>query len=180
VIETDRLRLRDWEDRDREPFAAMGADPEVMAHLGGPIDRAASDAVIAWIKAGREEQGHCLWVLESKDEGRFLGFCGLRRGGHAGTPVPDVLEIGWRFARSAWGQGFALEAAQASLAWGWRNTPDARIVAWTVPANIRSWGLMERLGMAHRVELDFDHPAFEPGNPLRRHIVYTIDRPQGA
>jgi RimJ/RimL family protein N-acetyltransferase len=155
----------------------MNADPEVMAHLDGPVDRVASDAMIDRIVAGQEEQGHCLWAVESKSDGAFIGFCGLRRGGHAGTPVPDELEIGWRLARAAWGKGFAREAAEASLAWGWNNTPDPRITAWTVPANVRSWGLMERLGMARRPELDFEHPAFRPGHPLRDHIVYTIDRP---
>jgi len=171
------LLLRCWEARDSAPFAAMSADREVMAHLDGPVDRAASDAMIGRIVAVQEQQGHCFWALESKSDGAFIGFCGLRRGGHAGTPVPDELEIGWRLARAAWGKGYAREAAEASLAWGWKNTPHPRIAAWTVPANVRSWGLMERLGMARRPELDFEHPAFEPGHALRSHIVYTIDRP---
>jgi RimJ/RimL family protein N-acetyltransferase len=176
-LETDRLVLRSWESRDSVPFAEMSSDPAVMAHLDGPVDRAASDAIIARIKAGQQAQGHCLWALESKSDGKFLGFCGLRRGGHAGTPVPDELEIGWRLAHSAWGQGYAREAAEASLAWGWVNTDAGRIAAWTVPANTRSWGLMERLGMIHRPELDHAHPAFPLDHPLSHHVVYTIDRP---
>ena len=156
----------------------MSVDPEVMAHLDGPMDRTASDALIARIQAGQEDQGHCLWAIERKAERDMIGFCGLRRGGHSGTPVPDELEIGWGLARPAWGQGYALEAAEASLAWGWKNTTAWRIAAWTVPANTRSWGLMQRLGMVHRPELDFDHPAFNDEHPLRRHVVYTIQRPQ--
>ena len=88
------------------------------------------------------------------------------------------LEIGWRLRRDAWGQGFAREAAAASLSWGWANFADHRIAAWTVPANIGSWGLMLRLGMVHRPELDFNHPRFAPDHPLYRHLVYTIDRPE--
>ncbi|MCB2047691.1 MAG: GNAT family N-acetyltransferase [Novosphingobium sp.] len=177
MIESDRLILRGWEERDYAPFAAINADPEVMTHLDGPMDRAKSDAMIERIRAQHAEQGHCLWAVERKADGALLGFCGLRRGGHEGSPVDDVLEIGWRLARAAWGQGYAREAAQASLDWAWQNLDDARIVAWTVPANTRSWGLMLRLGMEHRPELDFEHPGFPPDHPLRQHVVYVIDRP---
>ncbi|MBK6802870.1 MAG: GNAT family N-acetyltransferase [Novosphingobium sp.] len=177
MIETQRLLLRSWREADRPPFAAMSADPEVMRHLGGAVDRAASDAVIDRLTASERDHGHTFWAVERKEDGALLGFCGLRRGGHPGTGVTDELEIGWRLARHAWGQGYAREAAGASIVWGWANRGDARIAAWTVPANTASWGLMLRLGMVHRAELDFDHPAFAPGHPLSRHLVYTIDRP---
>lgn len=177
MIQTARLILRGWEPRDAEPFAAMSADPEVMAHLNGTVDRAASDAAIARFQADQAAHGCCFWAVERKADGTLIGFCGLRRGGHAGTPVPDELEIGWRLARAAWGQGFAREAAEASLAWGWDNTAADRIAAWTVPANTASWGLMVRIGMVHRGDLDFDHPAFPISHPLSRHLVYAIDRP---
>jgi len=177
VIETARLLLRDWRKEDREPFAAMSADEEVMLHLGGAVGRAESDAVIDRFRAKARDHGHTFWAVERKADGAMIGFCGLRRGGHPGTGVTDELEIGWRLARDAWGQGFAREAAEASIAWGWTHCPDRRIAAWTVPANSSSWGLMLRLGMVVRPELDFDHPRFTPGHPLSRHIVYTIDRP---
>lgn len=176
-IETARLVLRDWRDEDREPFAVMSADAEVMRHLNGVVSRAESDAAIERFRARARDHGHTFWAIERKADGALIGFCGLRRGGHPGTGVADELEIGWRLARSAWGQGYAREAAEASLAWGWAQCADARIAAWTVPANTASWGLMLRLGMAARPDLDFDHPAFAPGHPLSRHLVYTIDRP---
>lgn len=175
--ETPRLLLRSWQDADREPFAAMSADADVMRHLGGVLDPAASDAVIDRLAAVEAAQGQTFWAIEHKADGALLGFCGLRRGGHDGTPVTDELEIGWRLRREAWGQGFALEAAQATIAWGWANRTDSRIAAWTVPANTASWGLMLRLGMQHRPDLDFDHPAFAPDHPLSRHVVYTVQRP---
>lgn len=178
MIETTRLLLRPWQDHDREPFAAMSRDPEVMEHLNGVTDRADSDALIDIFIAGMTEHGTTMWAVERKADAAFLGFCGLRRGGHPGTPVPDELEIGWRLRRDAWGQGYAREGAEASLAWGWANRDDARIVAWTVQANTASWGLMLRLGMTHRPELDFAHPRFAEGHPLHRHIVYAIERPE--
>ena len=178
MIETERLVLRAWDDRDRAPFAEMSADPEVMKHLDGVIDRAASDAIIDRMIAFDQADGHTFWAVERKEDRTLLGFCGLRRGGHAETPVPDVLEIGWRLVRHAWGKGYAREAAAASLVWGWANRSDPFIAAWTVPANTASWGLMVRLGMIHRPELDFQHPRFAPEHPLCQHLVYTIERPQ--
>lgn len=177
MIETERLILRDWRDADRAPFAAMSADPEVMRHLDGPIDATASDAVIDRLQAHGTRDGLTFWAIERRADGAFLGFCGLRRGGHPDTPVGHELEIGWRLARPFWGQGYAREAAEASIAHGWGVASDPRIAAWTVPANTASWGLMKRLGMTHRAELDFDHPRFADGHPLRRHLVYTIERP---
>lgn len=178
MIETERLILRNWRAEDRGPFAAMSADAEVMQHIGGPLDRADSDAAADRLAKSADSDGYCFWAAERKGDGAFLGFCGLRRGGHQGTAVTDELEIGWRLRRDAWGMGYAREAALASLAWGWANCAAARIAAWTVLANQPSWRLMERIGMVHRPELDFDHPRFPIGHPLSRHLVYTIERPQ--
>ena len=177
MIETERLVLRAWRDADRAPFAAMGADPEVMHYLAGTIDRAASDAIINRLEAEQVSRGHTFWAIEHRADGQFLGFCGLRIGGHLGTPVVDELEIGWRLRRDAWGRGFAREAAEASIAWGWQTLSNGRISAWTVEANRASWGLMQRLGMIRMPALDFDHPRLPDDSPLRRHIVYTIARP---
>lgn len=179
MIETERLLLRAWRDDDLDPFAAMGADPEVMRHLGGVSDRQAARDMIARQQSVEAAQGHCFWAIERRDDASFIGFCGLRVGGHGGTPVTDELEIGWRLARDAWARGYAREAAQACIEWGWDRTDRARITAWTVPANDASWGLMIRLGMTHRPELDFDHPTFASTHPLCHHLVYAIDRPRG-
>lgn len=175
--ETERLILRAWRDEDHAPFLAICSDPAVMAHLNGPQDAQAVTEMIERQQSLQSRDGHCLWAVERREDSALIGFCGLRIGGHAGTPVPQELEIGWRFARATWGQGYAREAAQASIAWGWANCPQPRIAAWTVPANTASWGLMLRLGMVHNPQLDFDHPAFAPGHPLRRHIVHIIERP---
>ena len=175
-IETERLILREWREGDRPAFAAISRDPEVMRHLDGPIDPATSDAMIDRQIAGQAAEGHCFWAVERRDDARLLGYCGLRTGGHPGTGVADELEIGWRIAHAAWGQGYAREAATASLTWGFARGDRARIAAWTVPANTASWGLMRRLGMTARPDLDFAHPKFAAGHPLSRHIVYVIER----
>jgi RimJ/RimL family protein N-acetyltransferase len=177
MIETERLFMRQWREADRVPFAAINADAEVMQNLGGVLDQQQSDGIIERQIASQSNDGHCFWAMERKIDEALLGFCGLRRGGHAGTKVHDEIEIGWRLARSAWGRGYAREAAEACIAWGWSNTSAARIAAWTVPANTASSGLMTRLGMTPRPDLDFNHPAFDLGHTLCRHLVYIIERP---
>jgi RimJ/RimL family protein N-acetyltransferase len=177
MIETPRLLLRNWRDADAAPFNAMCSDPEVMRYLGPLQTMAETQAVIARIRALQADTGYTFWAVERREDGQFLGFCGLK------TPPPGIavlvgeIEIGWRLARAAWGAGYAREAAQASLAWGWENLPNDRIMAMTVTANTRSWGLMERLGMVRRPDMDFAHPALVDGDPLKPHIVYVIDRP---
>jgi len=172
VIETARLVLRGWQEADRAPFRAMTADPEVMRFLG-PSSAAEADAAVDRMIATQAGHGHCFWAVERKADGQFLGFCGIM------PPRPPLqeTEIGWRLARHAWGQGYAREAAEASLAWAWANLPVPAVMAITVPANERSWRLMERLGMTRQPEDDFDHPALAPDDPLRPHILYRIQRP---
>lgn len=178
MIKTERLILRPWRDEDREPFFAMSRDPEVMAFLGPPAaSRADSDPGVDRMMALQAERGHCFWAIERKDDGAFLGFCGLKICTDP-CPVEGDVEIGWRLRRDAWGQGYAREAAEASIEWGWANLDAPRIMAMTVAANRNSWGLMERLGMTRRPDLDFDHPRLAADSPLRRHIVYMLDRPE--
>lgn len=170
MIETPRLIIRPWQESDRAPFAAMGADPEVMAHFPALLSPAESDAMVDRIGLMLADQGFGFWAVERRDSGDFIGFCGLNRVNFL-CPVAGEVEIGWRLVRAAWGQGFAREAAQICLDWGFAHGL-TRIVSFTVPANVRSWGLMERLGMQRRAELDFDHPRVAEGSPLKRHIVY--------
>jgi RimJ/RimL family protein N-acetyltransferase len=174
MIETERLLLRRWRDADREPFWAMAKDEEVMRFLLPLTTRRESDAVIDRLMTAQDRHGYCFWALERKHDRRFIGFCGLM----APKPPLREIEIGWRLERSAWGQGYAREGAEATLAWAWRELRAPSVVAITVPANQRSWGLMLRLGMSRDPDDDFDHPALPAGDPLRRHRLYRIRRPQ--
>ena len=173
-LETERLILRAWRDADVEPFAAMGRDPDVMRFLGPPATLAETQAAVGRMVERQRTSGHCFWAIERKADAAFLGFCGLVPGK---PPIDGAIEIGWRLACHAWGQGYASEAAAASLAWGWAHLPVAHIVAITVPANMRSRALMERLGMVRFPEEDFRYPDLTPGEPPRAHILYRIARP---
>ena len=175
VLTTARLLLRGWRAADREPFAALNADPEVIAHLGSPLDRAGSDALMARIEAGWHEHGFGLWAVQVLANDQFMGFVGLSRPSFEAHFTPAV-EVGWRLARDAWGHGYATEAAIASVEFGFDVLGLEEIVSFTVPANVRSRRVMERLGMTRDPADDFDHPRIAVGNPLRRHVLYRLGR----
>ena len=177
MIETERLIVRPWHDGDREAFAAMGRDAEVMRHLGPLQSRAESDAAIDRQMLSQAELGYGFWPVERRDDGAMLGFCGLKQAPPGIPGVTGNIEIGWRLRRDAWGHGYAREAASACLAWGFANLPVDRIVAITTPGNVRSWTLMERLGMIRRRDLDFGHPMLRIGDPLRVHYTWEMLRP---
>jgi RimJ/RimL family protein N-acetyltransferase len=177
VIETTRLILREWCDADRAVFHELCNSPAVTAYLGGPASPLEIDAAIARMRSSQEADGFCFWAVERRDDNAFLGYCGLKRVIGRGTAIDGEVEIGWRLREDAWGQGYAREAALATLRWAWRRTPALRVIAMTVPSNRSSWGLMERIGMVRLPELDFGHPSFPDNHPLHRHIVYGASRP---
>jgi RimJ/RimL family protein N-acetyltransferase len=178
-IRTARLLLRGWRQADREPFAAMNADPAVAAMLGQALDRAASDALADRIEAHWAREGFGLWAVDRLDEGRFIGFTGLARPRFEAHFTPAV-EVGWRLAHAAWGQGFATEAGRAALEFGFETVGLQEIVSFTAVANERSRAVMERLGMSHDAGGDFDHPRLEPGHTHRRHVLYRLRRADWA
>jgi ribosomal-protein-alanine N-acetyltransferase len=170
---TRRLVLRRWRDEDREPFARLNADPAVMTHFPAPLTAAESDALVDRIEAGFERDGFGLWALQIRSTADFAGFTGLARPAFEAHFTPAV-EVGWRLAREAWGQGYATEAARAALAVGFETAGAPEIVSFTAVENARSRAVMERLGMRHDPRDDFDHPLVADGHRLRRHVLYRL------
>jgi RimJ/RimL family protein N-acetyltransferase len=179
IAQTERLILRTWTGEDRAEYARHLNTPAVTANVGGLQSEADMAAAFERIDGYQRDTGHTFWAVERKADGAFLGFCGLKVANVPGTPVHGEIEIGWRLREDAWGQGYAREAAEAALDWAWANLDVPRVVSFTIPANEASWGLMERLGMTRREDLDFPHPQFAPDHPLSAHIVYVMDRPAG-
>lgn len=173
-LETERLVMRSWREEDLAPFHAICSDPQVMATLGPVMDRAETRALIARAQAREEQHGHTFWALERREDARLIGWCGVIRG--SAGPVEDKAEIGWRLASDCWGKGYATEAARASLDWLFANLPDDAAWAITNTDNLRSRGVMERLGMSYQPTLDFDHPMLAPDDPLLRHVAYALAR----
>jgi ribosomal-protein-alanine N-acetyltransferase len=172
-IRTDRLILRRWRESDREPFAEVNADPEVMRHMTAPLSRDESNAFIERIEEGFNIWGFGLWAVELKGVGDFVGFTGLWPPSFAAHFTP-AIEIGWRLDRASWGNGYATEAARAALTYGFEQAGLEEIVSFTIPANIRSVAVMERLGMTHDPADDFDHPNPPGGSSLQRHVLYRM------
>jgi RimJ/RimL family protein N-acetyltransferase len=166
--------LRQWQERDFEPFAALNADPEVMRFFPARLTREQSDTFAERARRGIVERGWGLWAVEVTEPERFIGYVGLAQPRFEAHFTPAV-EVGWRLARNAWGNGYATEAARAALAFGFEELKLDEIVSFTAAINERSRRVMERLGMTHEPSDDFDHPSVSDG-PLRRHVLYRLRR----
>ncbi len=175
MIRTERLLLRRWRHADREPFAAMNADPAVVEHLQGPMSRERSDDFIDRIERHWDEHGWGLWAVEVPDVASFIGYVGLWPADYV---EPGMVEVGWRLAREHWGHGYATEAARAALEYGFTDVGLAEIVSFTVPQNERSWRVMERIGLVRDPSGDFDHPRVDrvAYPELVRHVLYRASR----
>jgi RimJ/RimL family protein N-acetyltransferase len=172
---SDRLILRKWRDSDRAPFAAMSADPAVMQYLRALPTREACDAWIDFQIAHQARHGFCMWAVELRQSGGFVGAVGLVHVGFVASFTPAV-EIGWRLAREGWGQGWATEAARMAVAFGFAKLGLNEIVAYAAPANQASQNVMRKLGMWRDEAHDFDHPRQPEGDPLRRQVLYRLAR----
>lgn len=174
-LETERLNLRGWEERDIAPFAAMNADARVMAYFPAVLTAGESRAVFDRLSAGAIEHGFHFQPIEEKATGQFAGFVGI-------APVPTNLpfapavEIGWRLPVACWGKGYATEAATAWLAHGFTALGLTEIVSFAVEANQPSRAVMTRIGMTQDVEGSFPHPALPKDSPLSIHVLYRIRR----
>jgi len=178
IATTDRLILRTWDQPDRAEFVRHLNTPPVMRWLGGVQDKAQYTAAFDRLDAFQRDYGHSFWIVERRTDADLLGFCGLKRVNAPGTDLTGQHEIGWRLREDVWGQGYAREAATASLDQAFTRFNAPHVVAFTVADNAASWGLMERLGMTRRPDLDYVDPRYGPDlNPT---MVYRIDRDQWA
>jgi RimJ/RimL family protein N-acetyltransferase len=173
TLETDRLLLRRWQFSDREPFAAMNRDPQVMQHFPAVLTPIESNRLIDRAESHFERHGFGPWAAELRGSQEFIGFIGLSVPNFEAPFMPSV-EIGWRLASARWGLGLATEGAKAAVCHGFAFLKLPALVSFTVPANTRSRRVMEKLGMTHNPADDFDHPNLPEGHPLRRHVLYCL------
>ncbi|HEY2636125.1 MAG TPA: GNAT family N-acetyltransferase [Solirubrobacteraceae bacterium] len=168
---TERLRLRAWSPGDLDAYARIVADPEVMTFMGsGPVNRTTAAQQIEHYETMYAAHGTPHWVAEDRATGQLVGRIGLFH--HPDWPLdPDNVEVGWLLARARWGEGLATEGARAAVAYAWRRLDTPQVISLTLPENVRSRGVMERLGMTLR------------GRERWRgyeHVWYALDRPDGA
>ena len=173
MIETERLRMREWRDDDLAPLARIFSDTRVREYFPSTLDEEQS---AEWLERNRQhfaDHGYGMWAIESRQEAALIGYLGLVQVNFVSHFTPAV-EIGWGFAHDAWGQGYASESGRAALGHGFEQLGLDEIVSMTVPANTRSWGLMRGLGMRRNPDEDFDHPNVPGGHPLRPHVLYRL------
>ncbi|MBX7115022.1 MAG: GNAT family N-acetyltransferase [Myxococcaceae bacterium] len=178
-LRTERLLLRQWRPEDRAPFAALNADKRVREHFPSLLSNDKSDELAGKLEREIAERGYGFWAVEVPGVTPFAGFVGLSMPDFKAHFTPSV-EIGWRLAWDHWGQGYATEAARAAVAFAFGKLQLPELVSYTVPANVRSRWVMEKLGFTRRAEEDFDHPALGEGHPMRRHVLYRLSREQWA
>ncbi len=177
-LETDRLLLRAWQDEDLDPFAEMCADPEVMRYFPEVLTREKSALLMSKCREKQQEDGFCMAPVEVKETGEFIGFVGLNRPAYvAPLPFDPCVEIGWRLKQSAWGRGYASEAAREWIRFGFETIGLEEIVAFTIPENLPSRRVMERIGMTRDLDGDFLHPSLPAGHPFAPHVLYRLAKP---
>lgn len=176
-LESERLVLRSWREEDREPFAAMNADPRVMEFFPSVQTREQSDLLVNRAAEVFREHGFQFWACEEKASGRFIGFIGLSRPMFEAAFQPCV-EIGWRLAHHAWGKGYATEGAKRALRYGFEELGLPEIVSFTATTNLRSIHVMEKIGMKRDVGGTFAHPRVPVGHALSVHVLYRIGNPK--
>jgi RimJ/RimL family protein N-acetyltransferase len=175
MLTTEHLLLREWRESDRQAFAALNADPRVMQFMPRTLSREESDLLADRIQVHFGEHGFGLFAAEMCATSEFIGFIGLAVSDFQAKFTPCV-EIGWRLAAEHWNRGLATEGARETLDYGFKTLKMTEIFSFTVPANIRSRRVMEKIGMTYDSANDFDHPSLPEGHPLRRHVLYCLSR----
>jgi RimJ/RimL family protein N-acetyltransferase len=176
-IRTERLILRNWEDRDRGLFHRINSDERVMEFFPFRRTRAEADAKLDEFRAAIERNGYGWTAAEIAASGQCIGFVGLNRVSHLPFLPAGAIEIGWRLAPDFWGHGYVAEAARAWLDFGFTTLGVDEIVSFAVWNNRRSTAVMERIGMTRDPSRDFDHPAVPGSHPhLKRHVFHALSR----
>ena len=180
IVETGRLRLRRFREGDLNWWLQVMNTEQVRAHLGGIETPELAAARFARQRDSWTDEAGGWLAIERKDDGEFIGNCGFGpiTSAHAPGPLFGETDIGWQLRADCWGQGFALEAGRAIGDLAFAHSGNERIFAQTSQANTRSWGLMTRLGMRRRPELDYADPDYPPEeNPT---IVYQVSSGEWA
>jgi RimJ/RimL family protein N-acetyltransferase len=172
-IITDRLLLRRWRESDREPFRSLNADPRVMEFFPALLTPEETDAGIARVQNHFDRHGFGFYAVELRESETFIGFVGLNIPSFE-APFMPAVEIGWRLAFDFWGRGLATEGARTVINHAFKTLGLASLVSFTVPANVRSRRVMEKLGMIQDPSGDFDHPMIPQGHSLQRHVLYRL------
>ncbi len=174
IIESNRLILRTWKKEDANPYFKFNQDSKVLEHLPRSMTLEEATALVDKTNSKQSEYGFCLWAVELKSTGEFIGFIGLNYTDWPAHFTPAV-EVGWRLGSEFWGQGYATEGAKAALNFGFKKCGLKEIVSFTVPDNRRSIRVMEKIGLKRDIKGDFAHPKLDPTHRLSHHVLYRLN-----
>ena len=178
TIETDRLYLRQWQTSDFMTFAEMNADLDVMKYFPKPLSSKVSDSIANKCSQLIKDKGWGFWAVSLKETDTFIGMVGLNEA-HADMPFAPTVEIAWRLHKDYWGQGYATEAARASLNFAFDTLGLDEVVAFTAVINEHSQLIMQRIGMSN-TQQNFYHPMLDSNHPLAEHVLYKVTQEQRA
>lgn len=174
IIKTERLILRPWREADLAPFAKMNADPRVREYFPSVLTTEESNRSVEMMSEHIAKCGWGFWAVSLIQTDEFIGMIGLENVSFV-APFTPAVEIGWRLTFDHWGKGYAAEGAAASLEYGFETLNLDEIVSFTAEHNQKSQRVMEKIGMRHNSNDDFDHPKLSEGHWLRRHVLYRIN-----
>ena len=174
MLETDRLLLRQWKASDYSEFAKISGDADVMEFYSKLLTVAESDAMADRIRGLIDKRGWGFWAVETLKQKGFIGFVGLHIPSEQ-LPFSPCVEIGWRIAKEHWGKGYATEAAQAALDYGFSVLGLDEIVSFTTVANLRSQRVMQKVGMSDTKE-NFMHPDIDRSHTQCEHVLYKLTK----
>lgn len=173
-IKTNRLVLRQWQDKDRLEFARIVADAQVMKYFPSTLTEQQSDTAIDRYSRCIDTHGWGFWAAELRDTNQFIGFIGINDN-PVGLPFSPCVDIGWRLRKDVWGKGLATEGARAALAHAFLSANLAEVVSMTPVLNLASERVMQKLGM-RKQSCNFMHPAVQSGHELEEHVLYSLSR----
>lgn len=175
IIETERLILRTWTDKDADPYYDLNQDPKVIEFLLGPLTMQEVKDFITATNQQFDKIGYTLFAVEEKVSSKLIGFIGLNPPKWEAHFTPCV-EIGWRLSSQYWNKGYATEGAKAALEYGFNKCDLTEIVSFAVPANVRSIRVMDKIGMQRDLNGDFAHPKLAPEHKFSKHVLYRIQK----
>lgn len=177
VLETKRLILRTWEDSDLKLLYEINQDPLVMQYFPGLQDLDTTKRLVSTINQHYKDYGYTLYATVLKENNTFIGFIGLMSVPFTAHFTPAV-EIGWRLNSHYWNKGYATEGARVVLHYAFTQLKLNEVVSFTVPNNIKSIRIMEKIGLRYDSNDDFDHPKLSKNIRLCRHILYRLKKDQ--
>ncbi|PKA83808.1 RimJ/RimL family protein N-acetyltransferase [Ulvibacter sp. MAR_2010_11] len=167
IIETERLGLRNWLPSDEKPFIEMCKDQAVMQHFPKPLSNVETITLIQRLQNHFHEHGYCYFAVDELETAEFIGFAGIMNQTWESEFTPCV-DIGWRLKKTAWGKGYATEAAKACLEAAFNQFQIKEVLAFTTDTNTASENVMKKIGMEYIGTVQ--HPMMV-GDPRFKHCV---------